>query len=163
TYQTSRAWHPHALLCILAPASSISIREDELMSEHIVHEDISNAAHGLGTDAHLLEGKTVLLSGGSGFLGKYLIGTLCRLNDTVFKIPCKVISVDNFITGVAHPHFNYKGRPDVLEVWGDITFPLPIREDVHYIIHAAGLASPVYYKKYPLETIDSAIEGIRNL
>lgn len=32
-----------------------------------------------------------------------------------------------------------------------------------YIIHAAGLASPYYYKKYPLETIESAILGAKNL
>jgi UDP-glucuronate decarboxylase len=129
----------------------------------IVSEDISAIARGLEAEAHKLEGKTILLSGGSGFLGKYLVGVLCRLNDTVLKVPCRIISVDNFITGVAHAHFNYKGRADVLEVWGDINFPIPVREDVHYIIHAAGLASPVYYKKYPLETIDSAITGLRNL
>ncbi len=30
-------------------------------------------------------------------------------------------------------------------------------------MHAAGLASPVYYMKYPLETIESAVSGIKNL
>ena len=28
--------------------------------------------------------------------------------------------------------------------------------------HAAGIASPFYYRKYPLETIDVTIEGIKN-
>lgn len=134
------------------------------MSEQLVREDIAAIATGLGDEKMKLAGKTVLLSGGSGFLGKYIIGALCELNDTVLKDnPCKIISVDNFITGSTHPQFNYKNRPDVLEVWADIAYPLPVREDIHYIIHAAGLASPVYYKKYPLETIDSAILGIRNL
>ncbi len=133
------------------------------MSEKIIKEDIATIAKGLGKDAKKLEGKTVFLSGGGGFLGKYIVGTICYLNDNILSKPCRVISVDNFITGKAHPHFNYKGRHDVLEVWGDITERLPIRESLHYIIHAAGLASPVYYKKYPLETIDSAVAGVRHL
>lgn len=133
------------------------------MSEKIIKEDIATIVKGFGKDAKKFEGKTVFLSGGGGFLGKYIVGTLCRLNDTVLEKPCRIISVDNFITGTPHPHFNYKGRSDVLEVWGDITQPLPVREPLHYIIHAAGLASPVFYKKYPLETIDSAVGGIRHL
>ena len=130
---------------------------------NIVREDIASIAERIKKDARQLEGKTVLISGGAGFLGKYIVGTLCHLNDTVLKKPCKIISVDNFITGSKHPDFDYSGRDDVLEVWGDITHPLPIREDVHFIIHAAGIASPVYYKKYPLETIESAIAGVKNL
>lgn len=133
------------------------------MSEKIIKEDIAAIAKGVGKDAKKFEGKTALLSGGGGFLGKYIVGTLCYLNDHVLSKPCRVISVDNFITGTAHPHFNYQGRADVREVWGDITQPLPIREPIHYIIHAAGLASPVFYKRYPLETIDSAVSGVRHL
>ncbi len=134
------------------------------MSGNIVWEDIATIGKNLSSEeAHKLEGKTVLISGGSGFLGKYLVGALCYLNDTTLKKPCRIISVDNFITGQPHPDFNFKGRNDVLEVWGDVSYPLPVREDIHYIIHAAGLASPVYYKKYPLETIESAVTGVKNL
>ena len=35
--------------------------------------------------------------------------------------------------------------------------------DLHHIIHMAGIASPSYYAKYPLETIDVAVKGTRNL
>ena len=132
-------------------------------AEKIVREDIATIAKNLGKDAKKLEGKTILISGGAGFLGKYLIGTLCYLNDHVLKKPCRIISVDNFITGSHHRHFNYRGRSDVLEVWADVSNPLPMREDINFIMHAAGLASPVYYKKYPLETINSAVSGIENL
>mgnify|MGYP001587162839 FL=1 len=97
------------------------------MSLKLVNEDIADIAKGLGKSAMKLEGKTIFLSGGGGFLGKYIVGALCYLNDNVFDKPCRIITVDNFITGKPHPHFNYKGRSDVLEVWGDITHPLPVR------------------------------------
>jgi UDP-glucuronate decarboxylase len=133
------------------------------MSDTLVQEDVASIVRALGTTANKLEGKTILISGGSGFLGKYFVAVFTYLNDHVFTIPCKVISVDNFITGSHHPHFNSRNREDVLQVWGDVSQPLPVREDIHYIIHAAGVASPVYYKKFPLETIESAISGIKNL
>ena len=53
--------------------------------------------------------------------------------------------------------------PNIIDVWADVSYPLPVREDIHFIMHAAGLASPVYYMKYPLETIESAVQGIKNL
>lgn len=134
------------------------------MPRPFVSEDINTIVKNIGKDAKRFGGKTILISGGGGFLGKFFVGTFLRLNDTVLKRnPCKVISVDNYITGIPHSDFNFKNRADVLEVWGDITHPLPIREPIHYIIHAAGIASPVHYKQFPLEAIEAAITGLKNL
>jgi UDP-glucuronate decarboxylase len=131
------------------------------MPEHfIVRRDTEAIVHGIGDDAHLLSGKTVLLSGGAGFLGKHFLRVFKRLNDTILERPVRVISVDNFITG--DPSTSNHDE-NIVEVWADVTYPLPVREDIHYIMHAAGLASPVYYMKYPLETIESAVSGIKNL
>ena len=40
----------------------------------------------------------------------------------------------------------------------DIDYPKP-----DFIIHAASIASPLYYRKYPIETIDANVTGLRNL
>ena len=131
------------------------------MPEHsIVRGDTEAIIQGIGEDAHLLSGKTVLLSGGAGFLGKNFLRVFKLLNETILEQPVRVISVDNFITG--DPSTSDRDE-NIAEVWADVSYPLAVRENVHYIMHAAGLASPVNYMKYPVETIESAVSGIRNL
>lgn len=129
----------------------------------IIQEDVEAIAAGIKDEAVLLAGKTVLISGGAGFLGKYFTSVIDYLNNYVLDKPCRVISVDNYITGSKDPEFVPSSTDNILDVWGDVTYPLPVREDIDYIIHAAGLASPVYYMKYPLETIESAVTGAKNL
>src|SRR3989344_4958671 len=129
----------------------------------IIQEDIATIAQAIAGEASQLSGRTILISGGAGFLGKYFLGVFAHLNENVLEKPCRVISVDNYITGSRDPEFDIYKNEHVLDVWGDVTYPLPVREDIDYIIHAAGLASPVYYMKYPLETIESAVTGAKNL
>ena len=46
----------------------------------------------------------------------------------------------------------------------DITDPLPDNmPDFQYIIHAASIASPIFYRKYPIETMDANVNGLRSL
>lgn len=128
----------------------------------IVTEDITTIARGVADHANHLAGRTVLISGGAGFLGSYFLGVFKYLNKHVLAKPVRVISVDNFITSISDGQAT-EADPHILNVWGDVTYPLPVREKVDYIIHAAGLASPVYYMQYPLETIESAVTGAKNL
>lgn len=114
-------------------------------------------------EAKALEGKTILISGGSGFIGSYINAILYLLNKKIFKNKCKVISIDNYITGSKKNFLLDIGDKNFQFLDGDIRLPVVTNEKVDYIIHAAGLASPFYYKKYPLETIESAILGAKNL
>jgi nucleoside-diphosphate-sugar epimerase len=46
----------------------------------------------------------------------------------------------------------------------DVRRPLPEDlGDFEYIVHAAGIASPTYYRQHPLETMDANITGLRLL
>lgn len=134
-----------------------------MANQSIIEQDVATIAAGIAPHAHLLSGKTVLISGGSGFLGKYFTAVFDYLNKHMLEQPCRLISVDNYITGERDENFSAFESKHILNVWGDVTYPLPVREDLDYIIHAAGLASPVYYMKYPLETIESAVTGAKNL
>jgi UDP-glucuronate decarboxylase len=57
-----------------------------------------------------------------------------------------------------------QGQPLLKLVKHDMTLPLP--KDMgrlDYVIHAAGIASPMYYRAQPLKCIDANIIGLRNL
>lgn len=135
-----------------------------MQSDNVVHDDVKEIIENVGADAHRFAGKTVFLSGGAGFLGRHFTALFRRLNNEVLAKPCKVISADNYITGEQHRLYDGDHHdPNIVEMYADVSYPLPAREDLHFIIHAAGVASPVYYMKYPLETIEAAVQGTKSL
>ena len=131
-----------------------------------LQKDFEIIAHALAKEAPKLAGKTVLMSGGAGFLGSYFINTFRFLNTHTLKKPCRVISLDNHITGSTSGLWKEAERdPAFTFLTTDVTKPIevPLPKTIDYIIHAAGLASPRYYQQFPLETIEAAFLGAKNL
>ena len=65
----------------------------------VIESDILEIVNSFGNEIKKLEGKTLLISGGAGFLGSYILATIDALNKEKFKKKCTVICIDNFITG----------------------------------------------------------------
>lgn len=107
-----------------------------------------------------LNGKTLLITGGAGFLGRYFLHTLDYLNKNVLKEPCKIICVDNFLTGLDNLKL---GDSNFTLIKHDVRVPLKIDEKIDYIVHAAGLGSPVFYNQFKIETIEAGTTGTRNM
>src|SRR3989338_8757776 len=128
------------------------------MVSKIIDDDIKSIVEQLKPDAGRLSGKTLLITGGSGFIGRYLVLTIDFLNKTVLEEPCNVIVLDNFITGIKNSNLD---NANVKIVNHNVINPLKIEDDIDIIIHAAGIASPFYYSKFPLETIDVSTSGTR--
>ena len=132
------------------------------MSEAILSSDISEIATRLGNQAAVFAGKTVLLTGGRGFLGRYFTQVFAELNTKHLEKPAQLVVLDNFITA------GKEGKAvadidNVRFVEHDVIRPFDWDGPLDYVIHAAGIASPFYYRAYPLETLEVAITGTRNM
>lgn len=74
-----------------------------------------------------------------------------------------MLCIDNFRTGVPDRVRHLADNEHFHFLQADITRPVTVHGDVHYIIHAAGIASPPIYRRYPLETIEVNVTGLKNL
>ncbi len=115
----------------------------------------------LGKKNEIFNNKTVLITGAFGFLGKHFLSYFIYLSEKkAFNI--KIIAIDNFIRGNNSLQQQVSSFPNLTVMEVDIinqkSFP-----DADYIIHAASIASPIYYRKYPIETLDANVNGYRNL
>ena len=134
-----------------------------LVANTVIQDDLRAIAEGLKGRLAPLAGSTILITGGSGFLCSYFLDTLAYVNDTFLHSPCRVISIDNLRSGVADRVAHLSNRTDFNFVTHDISEPLKLDEPVHWIIHGAGIASPTFYRKYPLETVDVNVTGTRQI
>lgn len=130
----------------------------------IVTEDLDHIGKALSEELRALAGKKLLITGGCGFLGYYLVQSILHSND-VSSLPHTEVTVyDNFARGAPRWIVDLEARSDLSLVKHDIRKPLPRDiEDFSYIIHAAGIASPTYYRRHPIETMDANVNGLRNL
>ena len=129
---------------------------------YVVKTDLTEIVSRLGEEAKQFAGKTVILTGGRGFLGRYFLNVFAALNANVLEVPVRLIVLDNLITagnyGSKSPGFDHMEF-----VVHDVIRPFSFDENVDYVIHAAGIASPFYYRAYPLETLGVAISGTQNM
>jgi UDP-glucuronate decarboxylase len=132
------------------------------VKEFLLASDIEEIIERLGEVACQFENKTILLAGGQGFLGRYFTAVFSRLNETRLSSPCRLIIADNFITA-GEAGKEQKASKNIEYLEHDISTPLKLNQKLDYVIHCAGIASPYYYRAYPLETLDVAIQGNRHL
>jgi UDP-glucuronate decarboxylase len=112
-----------------------------------------------------LAGNSLLITGGAGFLGYYLVQTVLHFNRSAAPGDRIRVTVwDNFVRGTPGWLTALEGTPGLTIEQRDLIEPLPKpMPDFQWIIHAAGIASPPFYRKHPIQTIDANINGLRNL
>ena len=111
-----------------------------------------------------LRGKSVFLTGGTGFFGKWLLESFIYVNEKL-DLNAKIISLSRnpelFIQ--AYPFYN-EYTNSVRFVKGDIlTYDFKKDEEIQYIIHAATAASDSLNKNNPLIMMDTITFGTRNI
>lgn len=112
-----------------------------------------------------LSGRTFLFTGGAGFLGFFFIQFLAKYQEQL-NIR-KIICLDNFQLGCPN-WLKALGEKNVVElrrfnVITDDIADIPGAEEADMVYHMASIASPVFYRKYPIETLDANVWGLRKL
>ena len=133
-----------------------------ILNEFFIKSDIEEILQGIQTIGQDISNKTIVITGARGFLGRYLIEIFKQMNDKQLNSPVKVFAVDNLITAGKLAQQSIDDS-NIKFIEHDVTKPFSLDEEIHYIIHAAGIASPQYYQKYPLETLEVAINGTKNM
>jgi len=99
--------------------------------------------------------KTVLITGGAGFIGSHL-------SELLIKKGWRVIAMDNLITGKIENIENLRSNPNFKFIHHDVSKYIDIDEKIDYILHFASPASPIDYQHYPIQTLKVGSLGTHN-
>ena len=102
----------------------------------------------------MIDSKTVLVTGGAGFLGSHLCDRLIAAGN-------EVICVDNFFTGNKSNIAHLLDHPRFELMRHDVTFPLFVEVDEIY--NLACPASPIHYQHDPVQTTKTSVHGAINM
>ncbi len=100
--------------------------------------------------------RSILVTGGAGFIGSHLC-------DRLIQNGHRVIGLDNLLTGkldnirplLNHPRFSF--------VEHDVIDPILLREPLHRIYNLACPASPPHYQRDPVATLRTCVLGAYNV
>lgn len=131
----------------------------------IVQLDLAYILGNLDEEFKYLAGKRLLITGGAGFLGYYLVQVVIEWNRRQSQSEQIALTVfDNYQRGVPQWLERFAQNGELVLVEHDVRSPLPASvHNVEYVIHAASIASPTYYRLYPIETMDANVNGLRHL
>ena len=132
------------------------------MSDFLLPTDIAEVVDRLGDKVRPLSGKTILLTGARGFLGRYFTAIFAFLNERILEDPVRVVALDNLIIA-GKEGADFPNLPNMEFFEYDVIKPYDWTGPLDYVIHAAGIASPYYYRAYPLQTLEVAVTGTRNM
>jgi UDP-glucuronate decarboxylase len=85
--------------------------------------DIAEVVKNLGDAADAFAGKTVILTGARGFLGRYFSEVFSYLNEHRLKKPCTVVGFDNLITA-GDAGANIQPNPHIRFIKQDVSKPI---------------------------------------
>lgn len=138
-----------------------------MRENYILNDDLKNIFNGLSdNEKNKLHNSTVLLTGCGGFLGYYFVHFFVKYREQLGIH--SIIGLENFLTGNQDWLDQIENENDFFHLYKfnvieDNIKDIPGTENADIIIHMASIASPTFYRIYPLETVDANITGLRRL
>lgn len=105
-----------------------------------------------------LEGKTILITGATGYVPQYIIHGIMKHND-IYGSKIMVIALCRSAVKAEMRFFDYFGRDDFVLLIQDIFEEVDYSDNIDFIIHAASPAGVINSNKDPLTTFNVNVEG----
>ena len=134
--------------------------QDDILKNKIIYQDMENI-YSRSLEWTSLKNSSILVSGATGMLASYLVYYLIWLNEICdYNIKIKILVRSKEKCRKYFGSYLYKSYFFVYT--DDLCGTFDI-DEVDYIIHAASLASPQYYKSSPVEVAAPNAIGTYNL
>ncbi len=134
----------------------------------ILREDLSYIYNKLTpSERAKFKGSSILITGCAGFLGFSFMHFFAEYAEKLGIR--KVVGLDTFILGKPDWISNIEDRysktitVQTFNISTDDVKKIKNIDSVQFVIHGASIASPTFYRKFPLVTLDANIWGLRRL
>ncbi|MEM1340701.1 MAG: NAD-dependent epimerase/dehydratase family protein [Pseudomonadota bacterium] len=137
------------------------------MTNAVVQADLDHIHKGLGAKSEAFRDQTIVITGCAGFLGFYITQYFAHFAEELgIK---RVIALDTFLLDTpawlsdlaqAHGHLLDVRTFDISK---DDLSAIEGAPEAGFVVHGASIASPTFYRKYPVETLDANIWGLRHI
>jgi len=146
----------------VTPATRTRVSMD---GEQVVANDLQYICDNLEDEFSAMSGRRLLITGGAGFLGYYLVQAVAAWNrDRTVSERIQMTVLDNYSRGKPDWLVGLASEAGITLAEHDMILPLPdAMGHFEYVVHAASVASPIYYRQHPIETMDANVNGLRHL
>ena len=129
------------------------------IANDVIAADLQYICENLREEFRQMKGKEILITGGAGFLGYYLVQSIIHKNKQFTNDDkMKLTIYANFSRGVPSWLKSLESNSNLYIQKVDMHSSLPDDiKDFNYIIHAATIASPIFYRLNPIETTDAIL------
>jgi dTDP-glucose 4,6-dehydratase/UDP-glucuronate decarboxylase len=126
----------------------------------ILEKDLNYIINNCKYDLNFLSNKKILYTGGGGFLGYYFTLALEKWNSNINNKKIYFTILDNFL--IRKPKWLKKIKDkNIFIIKNNINnFKDSFFNKFDIIIHGASIASPTYYRKFPIETMEANVMGL---